>query len=584
VLALTCITLPISSHYSRAQQADGPIKHLIVVMFDNVHYEDLVRMPHLIAFLRGGSLFNNDQTVLESHTQPDFTSFISGAYPDKTGIPDNNFYDDGHYIPNWSYWDNAAYVHVDNGQTDINRGHPYMGVPDPWTQYNHRGWDVGSVRAAAMALEDPAEVRQYGVLNRSDTVASHYLRYAIHCATGSTNCRGASKDTPPNTIFGSPNIPWLYNAPLLEGPGTVGPSRYHSLSAMLSLSATYALQAHGVAVTYSHIEATHSGPPNSPESLALISSYDHAFDLFFTKLAAIGITPANTLFALMADESDHWVEGGARELSALQPTAGGISPPGSLVKGDSAPLVYLKSGSDLPNALHALRNVSGWQYIAAHTGMRAIHMAAANNPAVATREPSYVLFGNADTWWTGTDTEGELDPSPKHIAWDHGTISPDINTTWLGLVGPNVRAQETGTFIDHVDAAPTLDLLLGLPIPGYTDGRVLFEAISPSALPSSLTTNAAQVDQVATAYKEINAPLGAFAQSALQWSTQAALDAGTPEGIVEDQRLADLVQRRDALAPELQSVVNGAVEGKPFDPVYTETLLQQVKVLMAAIS
>ena len=57
--------------------ADGTIKHLIYLQFDNTHYSrdhraspsDLEQMPHLLNFLTSnGTLLTNDHTILISHT------------------------------------------------------------------------------------------------------------------------------------------------------------------------------------------------------------------------------------------------------------------------------------------------------------------------------------------------------------------------------------------------------------------------------------------------------------------------------------------------------------------------------------
>jgi hypothetical protein len=52
--------------------------------------------------------------------------------------------------------------------------------------------------------------------------------------------------------------------------------------------------------------------------IAQAQYYNHAFGTFFQRLAADGITPANTLFVLNVDEGDH--EAGANVGRAIEPT------------------------------------------------------------------------------------------------------------------------------------------------------------------------------------------------------------------------------------------------------------------------
>ena len=52
--------------------------------------------------------------------------------------------------------------------------------------------------------------------------------------------------------------------------------------------------------------------------IAQAQYYNAAFGTFFQRLAADGITPANTLFVLSSDEGDH--EAGANVGRAIQPT------------------------------------------------------------------------------------------------------------------------------------------------------------------------------------------------------------------------------------------------------------------------
>jgi hypothetical protein len=249
-------------------------------------------------------------------------------------------------------------------------------------------------------------------------------------------------------------------------------------------------------------------------------------------------------------------------------------------------LVYMRHPEDVPAALASLAGAPEWQFIATQTGTEAIHNSTSATPALAARQPSFILYGNADSWWADTmnGSRGTKITQDKSKKWVHGTVGDAINTTWLALVGPDIRAHQIGTFVDTVDALPTIDYILGLPIPSYTDGRVLFEALWPSQLPDGFAANATLAGQLADAYKQINAPVGAFAIAALNESTQIATAAGTPEAQLRDDRLSALVDRRNALAPQLQAMINTAVEGQNVDRQQANDLLEQANVLMNQVN
>jgi hypothetical protein len=97
------------------------------------------------------------------------------------------------------------------------------------------------------------------------------------------------------------------------------------------------MQESGIPVTYGYISdlherkagtsgcttatATRSGNPIGPGDSCYVSNaaaYDQAFDTFFKRLAADGITPANTEFVIGAEENDQFV--GANVGRATEPT------------------------------------------------------------------------------------------------------------------------------------------------------------------------------------------------------------------------------------------------------------------------
>src|SRR5258708_5147615 len=117
-LAATAIALPAcsgadSAHESSASSASrlgteapacrlaGPIKHVIYLVFDNVHFRrddpnvpsDLEQMPHLLDFLtHNGTLDANHHTPLIAHTATDILTGLTGLYPDRHGMGVANTY------------------------------------------------------------------------------------------------------------------------------------------------------------------------------------------------------------------------------------------------------------------------------------------------------------------------------------------------------------------------------------------------------------------------------------------------------------------------------------------------------------
>src|SRR5262249_6108945 len=122
------------------------------------------------------------------------------------------------------------------------------------------------------------------------------------------------------------------------------------------------------------------------------------------------------------------------------------------------------------------------------------------------RTPTFILFGDPDYFFLsfGSTTPTEF-PSE---AWNHGDFPPEIARTVLGLVGPGVRklGVTTAFFSDHTDVRPTILALVGLQDDYTHDGRVLVEALDPSAVPHTLRAHHATLLRLGQVYKQINAP------------------------------------------------------------------------------
>ena len=168
------------------RSADGDIKHVIYIQFDNTHFlrdnpsvpSDLEQMPNLLNFIKdNGTLLTNDHTVLISHTAGGILSSLTGLYPDRNGQGVSNSY--GYFRPDgtvgfsssFKYWTDAVdggnpanlpptpsanttfnMVNADSvalGGTGASRN-----APAPWVPFARAGCDVGNVGTANAVLEN----------------------------------------------------------------------------------------------------------------------------------------------------------------------------------------------------------------------------------------------------------------------------------------------------------------------------------------------------------------------------------------------------------------------------------------------
>ena len=279
------------------------------------------------------------------------------------------------------------------------------------------------------------------------------------------------------------------------------------------------LQESGVPITYGYIADLHAnntpsnpgcsaaGEPRSGSALgpgdpcyeANAAAYDAAFNTFFQRLAADGITPANTLFVFTADEGDHFP--GANVGRAITPTCTGTPsttsytcsyPAGQLgelntnltgllatekgdttpftLESDSAPEFYVNGKPGVTDTVTrslernvadlqannpytaGASNVSGTgqpvaNYLADPVEERILHYVDAD----PNRTPTFSLFAKPDYFLSpGSATCPASPPSGQtatgnpcvtinpRFAWNHGDYAPEINSTWLGLAGAGI--------------------------------------------------------------------------------------------------------------------------------------------------
>jgi hypothetical protein len=323
--------------------------------------------------------------------------------------------------------------------------------------------------------------------------------------------------------------------------------------------------------------------------------YNRAFGIFFRRLAADGITPKNTLFVVSSDEGDH--EAGANVGRHVQPRPAGCD--GAKVRGDTvtpdvicnypagtfgeldgnmsgllatqehnktdftleddtAPEFYVtgKPGPyaprvrNLERAVAKVTNVNPYtgkrqridNYLADQTEEAILHMVNADPK----RTPTFAMFAKPDYYLSSGPTScgGPCVTEDTGYAWDHGDYAAEINTNYVGFVGPGIKhlgldgnqarfgpssagadsgqitVAEThlkGPWTDETDIRPTLMYLTGLRDDYEHDGRVITQILTrPNR---ALRTRG--VAALGECYKQLNASVGNFAAFTLIADTHA---------------------------------------------------------------
>ena len=239
------------------QSPGGQIKHVVYVVFDNVHLRrdnpnvasDLEQMPNLLNFiLNNGIISGNHHTPLISHTATDILTALTGTYGDRMGVPIANSYDfyksDGTlgFSSSFLYWTSLS----NNSLPPFGDGLPNMlgqdgkTHPAPWVPFTRAGCDVGAFSVANIEFEtipgdlttvfnathasavDPSAVNAVLAANPNDNNFAHqkarqsvntdWLGIAVHCAQGSALCAGSNgaPDLLPDEPGGYTNFNALY--------------------------------------------------------------------------------------------------------------------------------------------------------------------------------------------------------------------------------------------------------------------------------------------------------------------------------------------------------------------------------------
>lgn len=310
-----------------------------------------------------------------------------------------------------------------------------------------------------------------------------------------TNAAGNLVDLDGNQINGA----FLGNQPGFPG--------FSTINAAQTLAYVADMQESGVPVTTGYLSDLHGNEhipglaacqgapaalgPGSACYIAQAQYYNDAFGTFFSRLAADGITPQNTLFVVSSDEGDHVA--GANVGRAIQPSPAGCDgatvsgstvtpdvpctyPPGSFgelagnltgllaaeqgdttpftLQNDSAPEFYVTGnpGPDTP-AVRTLERDTGQltaanpytgttqpvtNYLADRTEEAILHMVNAD-PA---RTPTFAMFARPDYFLSAgpADCGGACVTQNPGFAYNHGDYAAEIDTNWLGIAGPGVAS------------------------------------------------------------------------------------------------------------------------------------------------
>src|SRR5262249_32086834 len=118
---------------------------------------------------------------------------------------------------------------------------------------------------------------------------------------------------------------------------------------------------------------------------------------------------------------------------------------------------------------------------------------------------------------------------------------------------------------DHTDVRPTLMALLGLKDDYVHDGRVVAEWIREGALPDGISDARENFIELATAFKQLNAPKGELGRASLVWSNRSVTSDDKTYALYL-RGIADVTEDRDEPAAKIKPVLdNGASHNKPVE-------------------
>jgi hypothetical protein len=465
-----------------------------------------------------------------------------------------------------------------------------------------------------------------------------------------TNAAGNLVDLDGNQIDGG----FLTNHPGFPG---------FSPTASQTLAYIADMQEAGVPVTYGYISdlherkagtsgcttqtATASGYALGPGDKCYVSNakaYDQAFAKFFDRLAADGITPANTLFVISAEENDQF--DGANAGRATQPTPAGcdgVTTPCSYAAGQIGELqaningllsgtasagtafdiepqgasvyVHGQPAADDPAVRQLERDTAAMtaddpytgtqgekivNYQAGATEQRILHMQTAD----PLRTPTYTIFPKPDYYFGTSGPNVQFTP---RYAYNHGYYSPNIDITWAGITGPGVaangldgpqpaegnqandpnsthtvpEASTVGTWVEETDLRPTMLHLAGLRDDYQSDGHVITQALDQASPALASTAD------LAAGYSQINSSVGRFATDTLIADSKALASGSAGDDsryVLVQERLRELAADRDQAAAKIKATLAQAAAGRTPSQGQITSGLAQVRELLRRAS
>ena len=462
-----------------------------------------------------------------------------------------------------------------------------------------------SPEAAEVAASDP---------NTGQPGFGDFVGIAIHCAQGNATCANSAHARPDllpdepggyngfQALFGHKYVaPAIGGVTAMDGTSINAFPGFDTMPANNTLGYVAQMQEHGVPVTYGYISDGHAAHPPFTDAnpwaageanyVKQLKTYDDSFAAFFARLAKDGINRSNSVFIFTSDEGDHMIAGPpspancdgvnvpcnyalkgevAGNLKGLTKTEFPGTTTDFSLHNDSAPNFYitgnpsqtssttrdLERAAGSVTATNPYTNVSEVvdNYLADQAQMKLLHMQTAdpkrNSTFTMFAKPDYFLFAGAPNCNSPCISVNPL------FNWNHGDIAPEINTTWLGVVGPDVRnlGVTADLWTDHSDIRPTLMALTGLQDDYAHQGRPIAEIMTETEQGSN---------QLAAVYKQINAPVGQLSLDSIRFATRAMLSTSSGDQTYTnaDATISGWNARRDALAAQMIALLDWTAPG-----------------------
>jgi hypothetical protein len=520
----------------------------------------------------------------------------------------------------------TANIELENTSVDIA---PVFGASSP------QATEAAASAAEAARLAAPKPPLPPDAL--STLAQTDFVGIAVHCGNGggicnhSTNVRPdllpqepggyagykgifGAKYVDPAIAGGNAAVKDTSGAAITDGFGQPGFPGFDSMTAANTLGYVAAMQEHGVPVTYAYISDGHQQHPGTVPYgpgeagyVAQLKQYNQAFADFFARMAADGITRSNTIFTFTSDEGDHLIAGPptpancdgvsvpctyakigevAANIKQLITDQTGIITPFT-VHSDSAPNFYITGNPsqtdpttrNLERAAGTVTAVNPYSgntevvsnYLADQAEMKLLHMITADPK----RDATFTMFAKPDYFLSTFPPTTAINPA---FNWNHGDIAPEINTTWLGVVGPGARhlGVTNKLWTDHSDIRPTLLSLAGLKDDYAHQGRPITEIMSGED---------SGMSKLAFAYKQINAPVGQLSLDSVKFATKATLSNSTGDKtyINADATIATWTAERNALAAKMIKLLDTTAPGSHENEGEFQGLVSQANKLLAEV-